>query len=129
MNGVTEPDGTGRTVAPKSKKSCPKPGEFLALKWSRDVWSWHGAKPKNRYESTTYKATELKRRAANYSDCLPSWSLIKPYWAWPLGASVIGFDWVLGNTAVECLGAGGLVRPIHAHALVTKCRVEPTSFC
>ncbi len=71
MNGVTEPGRNGRTVAPHSKKSHPKPGEFLALKWHRDVWSWHGAKPKNRYESTTYNATELKRRAANYSDCLP----------------------------------------------------------
>ena len=39
---------------------------------------------------------------------------------------MIGFDWVLGNTAVECLGAGGLVRPIHAQPLVSKCRVEPT---
>ena len=57
-------------MAPQSKKSCLKPGEFLALKWHRDVWSWHGAKPKNRYESKTYNATELKRRAANYSDCL-----------------------------------------------------------
>jgi hypothetical protein len=58
-------------MAPQSKNSASKPGEFLALKWSRDVWSWHGAKPKNRYESKTYNATELKRRAANYSDCLP----------------------------------------------------------
>jgi hypothetical protein len=57
-------------VAPQSKKSASKPGEFLALKWHRELWSWHGAKPKNRYESTAYNATELKRRAANYSDCL-----------------------------------------------------------
>ena len=57
-------------MAPQSKKSCLKPGDFLALKWHRDVWSWHGAKPKNRYESTTYNATELKRRAANYSESL-----------------------------------------------------------
>jgi hypothetical protein len=55
-------------MAPQSKKSHPKPGEFLALKWHPDVWSWNGAKPKNHYESTTYNATELKRRAANYSD-------------------------------------------------------------
>ena len=67
MNGVTEPDGNGRTVAPQSKKSHPKPGEFLALNWHLDVWSWHGAKPKNHYESISYNATELKRRAANYS--------------------------------------------------------------
>ena len=53
------------------KNSYPKPGEFLALNWHRELWSWHGAKPKNRYESTAYNATELKRRAANYSDCLP----------------------------------------------------------
>ena len=33
---------------------------------------------------------------------------------------------MLGNTAVECLGAGGLVRPIHAQPLASKCRVEPT---
>ena len=70
MNGVTEPDGTGRTVAPQSKKSASKPGEFLALKWHGQAWSWHGAKPKNRYESTAYNATELKRRAANYSESL-----------------------------------------------------------
>jgi hypothetical protein len=57
-------------MAPQSKKSCLKPGEFLALNWHREAWSWHGAKPKNRYESITYSATELKRRAANYSDCL-----------------------------------------------------------
>jgi len=81
---------------------------------------------KSNYKSIVLVPTELKRRAANYSDCLPSWSLIKPYWAWPLGASVIGFDWVLGYTAVECLGAGGLVRPIHAQPLASKCRVEPT---
>jgi hypothetical protein len=43
----------------------------LALKWRRDVWCWHGAKPKNRYESYSYNATELKRRAANYSDSFP----------------------------------------------------------
>ena len=43
----------------------------MALKWHGQAWSWHGEKPKNRYESTTYNATELKRRAANYSDCLP----------------------------------------------------------
>ena len=36
---------------------------------------------------------------------------------------------MLGNTAVECLGAGGLVRPIHAQPLASKCRVEPTGFC
>jgi hypothetical protein len=58
-------------MAPHMKNSGSKPGDFLALKWHRDVWSWHGAKPKNRYESTTCNATELKRRAANYSDSLP----------------------------------------------------------
>jgi len=78
------------------KKSCPKPGEFLALKWSRDVWSWHGAKPKNHYESTTYNATELKRRAANYSDCFPGLGLFRHSWARPLGASVIGVDLGVG---------------------------------
>jgi hypothetical protein len=46
-----------------------------------------------------------------------------------MGVSVIGVDWVLGNTAVECLGEGGLVRPIHAQPLVTKCRAEPTGVC
>ena len=71
MNGSTESGGNGSAMAPHMKKSCPKSGEFLALNWHRDVWSWHGAKPKNHYESTTYNATELKRRAANYSDCLP----------------------------------------------------------
>ena len=55
----------------KTKKSYPKPGEFLALNWHRDEWSWHGEKPKNRYESNTYNTTELKRRAANYSESLP----------------------------------------------------------
>ena len=58
-------------MAPQSKKPCLKTGEFLALNWHSQAWSWHGEKPKNRYESTTYNATELKRRAANYSDCLP----------------------------------------------------------
>ena len=71
MNGVTEPDGNGSAMEPQSKKSYPKPGEFLALKWHHVAWSWHGAKPKIRYESTTYNATELKRRAANYSDSFP----------------------------------------------------------
>ena len=70
-NGVTEPWWNGSAVAPQSKKSCLKPGDFLALKWHHVAWSWHGAKPKNHYESTAYNATELKRRAANYSDCLP----------------------------------------------------------
>lgn len=69
-NGVTEPGRNGSAVAPHSKNSCPKPGEFLALKSSDQAWSWHGAKPKNRYESTAYNATELKRRAANYSGTL-----------------------------------------------------------
>ena len=58
-------------MAPQSKKSYPKPGDFLELKWHGQAWSWHGAKPKNRYESTTYNATELKRRAASYSDSFP----------------------------------------------------------
>ena len=69
-NGVAEPWWTGSAMAPHMKKTASKPGEFLALKWHRDVWSWHGAKPKNHYESTTYNATELKRRAANYSESL-----------------------------------------------------------
>jgi len=43
-----------------------------------------------------------------------------------MGVSVIGVDWVLGNTAVECLGAGGSARPVHAQPLASKCRVEPT---
>ena len=68
MNGVTEPDGTGRTVAPQSKKSASKTGEFMALNWHRELWSWHGAKPKKPYKSITYNATELKRRAENYSE-------------------------------------------------------------
>ena len=126
MNGVTEPWWTGSAMAPQSKKSCLKPGEFLALKWHRDVWSWHGAKPKNCYESTTYNATELKRRAANYSVSFLGQATDWPYWVWQLEGSVIGIDGVLGNTAVECLGAAGLVRPFHAQPLVTKCRVEPT---
>ena len=70
-NGVAEPWWNGSTVAPQSKNSGSNPGEFLALNWHGQAWSWHGAKPKNRYETTTYNATELKRRAANYSDCLP----------------------------------------------------------
>ena len=70
-NGVTEPWWTGSEMAPQSKKSHPKPGDFLALKWHREAWSRYGAKPKNHYESYSYNATELKRRAANYSDCLP----------------------------------------------------------
>ena len=70
MNGVTEPWWTGSAMAPSPKKSASKPGEFLALNWHRQAWFWHGVKPKNLYESTTYNATELKRRAANYSDCL-----------------------------------------------------------
>ena len=86
MKGVTEPDGTGRTVAPQSKKSGPKAGEFLALKWHRQAWSWHGAKPKNHYESTTYNATELKRRAANYSDCFPGLATVPAL----VGAAVRG---------------------------------------
>ena len=69
-NGVTEPWWNGSAVAPQSKKSASKPGDFLALKWHGQAWSWHGEKPKNRYESTTYNATELKRRAANYSESL-----------------------------------------------------------
>ena len=70
MNGSAWPGGNGSAMAPQSKKSYPKPGEFLALKWHRLAWSWHGAKPKNRYKSTSYNATELKRRAANYSESL-----------------------------------------------------------
>jgi len=70
-NGSAEPDGTGSAMAPQSKKSYTKPDDFLELKWHGQAWSWHGAKPKNRYESTTYNATELKRRAANYSESLP----------------------------------------------------------
>ena len=64
-------------MAPQSKKSYPKPGDFLELKWHGQAWSWHGAKPKNHYKSTTYNATELKRRAANYSDCLPGLAAAK----------------------------------------------------
>ena len=67
--------GSGTTV----KKSASKPGEFLALKWHGQAWLWHGAKPKNHYKSTTYNATELKRRAANYSDCLPGLAAAKAY--------------------------------------------------
>ncbi len=36
---------------------------------------------------------------------------------------------MLGNTAVECFGEGGLVRPIHAQPLASKCRAEPTDMC
>jgi hypothetical protein len=60
MNGGTEPGRNGSAMAPHLKNSASKPGDFLALKWHRDVWSRHGAKPKNHYESTTYNATELK---------------------------------------------------------------------
>jgi hypothetical protein len=75
-------------MAPQSKKSCPKSGEFLALKWSRDVWSWHGEKPKNRYESITYNATELKRQAANYSETL---GLMERAWRGFPGAEFIAY--------------------------------------
>ena len=90
MNGVTEPGRNGSAVAPQSKKSCPKPGEFLALKWHGQAWPWHGAKPKNRYESTSYNATELKRRAANYSDSFPGLATVETL----LGVTVGGQrDW------------------------------------
>ena len=46
MNGSTEPGGNGSAVALHLKNSASKPGEFMALNWHRDVWSWHGAKPK-----------------------------------------------------------------------------------
>ena len=83
-------------MAPHMKKTASKSGEFLALKWHHELWSWHGAKPKNHYESTTYKATELKRRAANYSDSLSGLGLFRHSWARPLGDSVIGFGLGVG---------------------------------
>ena len=46
-----------------------------------------------------------------------------------MGVSEIGVDWVLSNTAVECLGEGGLIRLACGQPLASKCRAELTSFC
>jgi hypothetical protein len=75
-------------MAPQSKKSHPKPGDFLALKWHREAWSRYGAKPKNHYESYSYNATELKRRAANYSETL---GLMERAWRGFPGAEFIAY--------------------------------------
>jgi hypothetical protein len=41
-------------------------------------------------------------------------------------SSVIGIDSTLGNNALDCLGTGGLIRPVCVQPLAIKCRVEPT---